>query len=108
MVAHCHKVIREVAKEAAAELYETLMGDNLIYETWRKQNPGVGDVVLRKRFVAKNWGKCIDFARQTLALRLRDPNLDPKLAEDIVEVLTLDATLIRGRQNPAKLIGTIH
>ena len=106
--AHCHKVIRKVAMEAAGELYERLMGDDQFYDAWRNQNPGLSPKQLETRFIAKNWGKCIDFARASLACMLSRPDVADSLKEDIVEVLTLDATLIRGRQHPAQILGTVH
>lgn len=107
MSAHCHKLVAKVAQEAAGELYEKLMGDDEIYAEWKRQNPNLTPKQLESRFIAKNWGRCIDFARATLATMLRSPTVDEKLKEDIMEALVLDATLIRGRQQPAKVIGRV-
>lgn len=104
MSAHCHKLVAKVAQEAAGELYETLMSCNELYEEWKRQNPGLTDKQLSSRFIAKNWGKCIPFARATLASMLRT-GLDETTKADIMEALVLDSTLIRGRQQPARQIG---
>jgi hypothetical protein len=106
--AHCHKVVAKVAREAAGELYERLMGEQQFYDPWREQNPGLSPKQLESRFIEKNWGKCIDFARATLACMLGRPDVPEALKEDIMEALVLDASLIRGRQNPMNVIGTVH
>lgn len=98
MTAHCHKVIRKVAQALAGELYEVLMGDNFVRAEWKKQNPECTEKQLCTKFVARNWGRCIETARATLALQLRDPNIPEKQKEEIVEVLALDNTLRRGRR----------
>ena len=97
MTAHCHVAVRKVAMKAAGELYESLMGDNGFYETWKKQNPGASSKELERRFVLKNWGKCLDFARKTMVLMLRDPGIPEDLKEEILEILTMDQLLTRGR-----------
>jgi len=100
---HCHVQVAAVAKEATSELYETLMGDNLMYETWRKQHPGTSDKRLRQLFVDRNWPRCIPFARATLARLLTTP-IDEKVKESIMEVLVKDASLVRGRVTQADLM----
>lgn len=101
-----------MAVELAGATYDMLMVDNLLYKTWRDQNP---DLVrgpswdgkkLRERFVAKNWGKHIAAARATLVGLLQQP-IDESLKEEIMEILALDSTLIRGRANPAILAGEV-
>lgn len=94
--AHCHRDIAEVAKEAAANLYEVVMGDDLVRSEWKRQHPGANEKVLLQAFISKNWPQCLDLARATLAQLLRGP-LDAEAKERIMEVLTLDATLMRGR-----------
>lgn len=96
MPAHCHKMVAQVAKAAAGELYEKLMGDNACYEAWKKANPEASPRELERRFVAKNWGRCLQIARATLTLMLRQP-IDSKTKDGIMEALRLDATLMRGR-----------
>ena len=94
--AHCHHMIAQVAKEAAGELYDVVMADNVVFTEWKRQNPGCTPPILVKRFIAKNWGKCIPFARATLT-RMLTTNIDESLKEQIHEALCLDNTLIRGR-----------
>ena len=100
MTAHCHVQIREVAKAAAGELYERLMGDDYYYQTWRKQNPECNARELERRFVEKNWPKCIAFARATLAQLLTQPNVSEDVKAQILDVLAKDNSLIRGRSKP--------
>jgi hypothetical protein len=96
MPAHCHKMVAEIAKEAAGQLYERLMGEDIYYKEWRRQNPDCTAKELERRFIAKNWGKCIDFARATLATMLNGP-LPDSLKDEIVDALSKDASLRRGR-----------
>lgn len=103
-ISHCHKKIRDVAQELAGGTYDILMEDNNIYSTWKKQNPDVQGVALRERFIKKNWSRHIDAARTTLGLLLRSP-IDDKAKEEIVEILALDQTLVRGRKEPSLLMG---
>ncbi len=108
--AHCHKAVAKVAKELAGVTYERVMGaDNLVFSEWKRQNPDVAGnpVKLRWRFVMKNWGKHIDAARATLACQLRNP-IDPALGEEIVEILALDSTLMKGRKNPVQVVGQLN
>lgn len=100
--AHCHKMVAEVAKAAAHELYDTLMGDNVLYTEWKRQNPGATDKILLAKFVARNWGKCIPFARATLA-RMLTTAIDDGQKTAIHEALVLDNMLVRGRRSAAEL-----
>lgn len=106
--AHCHKKVAEVAKACAGGFYESIMGaDNDIYRAWRAKHPGMGPKALERRFVARYWGDCIPMARATLARLLTSPTIDPGMKEEIMEILTLDATLIRGRQQPMQVMGSL-
>lgn len=111
-IAHCHKEVAIVAKELANANYDELMSQDILYKAWKDQNPDcvrgptVNAKALRARFVKKNWGKYVAAARTTMALLLREP-IDEAAKERIVEVLALDATLIRGRLNPSTVIGTV-
>jgi hypothetical protein len=105
--AHCHKRIAEVAKEAAAELYEVVMGDNAVRAEWKRQNPGASELALLSRFVARNWGNCIPFARATLAQLLTQP-IDESLKIEIHEALTLDASLMHGRGRVVPILDTLN
>lgn len=80
----------------AHELYDTMMSDNQWYEIWKRKNPGKNAKALEKAFVDKNMGILLPQARSVLAGMLRN-SMDPKLEAEIYEALTLDATLIRGR-----------
>jgi len=97
MVAHCHIQIREAAKAAAGHLYERLIGDSRHYEAWRRQNPDAGPQELERRFVEKNWPKCIAYARESLTEMLKRPDVSEAAKAQITDVLTKDQSLIRGR-----------
>jgi hypothetical protein len=99
-VAHVHKDVAEVAKAAAAELYETLMSSNELYDAWKAKYPGAGPKALLVNFVDANWARCIPLARATMARLLASPTLDPEAKERIMEALELDDTLRLGRANP--------
>jgi len=99
VIAHCHVQIREIAKTAAGELYERLMGDQRHYDAWKKQNPDCTAKQLEERFIAKNWPKCIPYARTTLKLLLGRPDVADSLKEQIIDVLEKDASLVRGRRD---------
>lgn len=104
--AHCHKQIAKTAKGIAAASYEALMSDNLIFSAWKKSHPGKTSKQLLSIFVENKWGLYIEAARATLVLLLREP-IDEKIKEEIMEILALDSTLIRGRKNPAQIAGTV-
>lgn len=97
-----HVLVAKLAREAASELYEVVMGDNVVRAEWKRQNPGCSEKVLLTRFVAKNWGACIPFARATMARMLTQP-LDEGLKEQIMEALVQDASLrpAEAKQAPA-------
>lgn len=94
--AHCHKLVAEVAKAAAHELFDTMMMDQVLWDLWRKRFPGMASKRLEERFVGMYWGKCIPFARATLARLLSEP-IDEAQKESIMDALVLDSTLVRGR-----------
>lgn len=102
--AHCHKMIREVARAAAGELYDKVMGDNKVFAEWKRQNEGATTKQLEDRFIDRNWGKCIQFARATLATMLRQNNLPEKVKEEILDALVKDASLTRGRDRGQQLL----
>ncbi len=108
-ISHCHKDVAKVAKGLCAASYEMCMGgSNLVYKEWKRQNPQIAENPKRLllAFVNRNWGKYIPAARATMARLLTSP-IDESAKERIMEALTLDATLIRGRVNPAILAGTV-
>lgn len=107
-ISHCHKKIREVAKEAAALHYEMLMSSsNVVYQMWKIQHPGLNAKQLQQAFVNRHWSKCIEMARATLGALLTQP-IDETTKLEIVDILALDATLIRGRKEPAILAGELQ
>lgn len=106
-IAHCHKTIRKVAKEAAAIHYEMLMSSsNVVYQMWKIQYPGLTPAQLQQAFVNRHWSKCIEMARATLGALLTT-HIDETTKLEIVEVLALDSTLIYGRKNPSVLAGEL-
>ena len=106
-ISHCHFAIARIAKEICAATYEELMScDNILFAEYKRQTPGMTDKVRQRRFVARNWSKFIEGARATLALQLKSP-IDEKVKDEIMEILVLDATLIRGRAQPAEVLGEI-
>lgn len=107
-ISHCHKDIAKVAKALAEASYDELMSNNMLYEAWKKKWPHlVGDPVkLKRQYVANKWGLYVDAARATMALTLREP-IDEKVKEEVVKILALDSTLIRGRVNPALVAGAV-
>ncbi len=106
-VAHCHRRVTDVAREAAAELYEGTMRDNLVRGAWKAQHPGLSEAGLLAAFVKRFWPGCIPFARATMARLLAAPTIDPSLKEEIMDALALDNTLLRGRANPKEVLGEI-
>lgn len=102
-LSHCHKKLKEVAIALAGATYEMLMSaDNDSYWQWKKSHPLMNAKQLEREFIRVNWSKHVVPARTTLALLLREP-LDEKIKEEIVEALTLDATLLRGRRPTAAM-----
>lgn len=103
---HAHKLIASTAANCAAELYETLMSNNQLYDAWKKSHPGAGEKGLRLAFVAKYTSGCLGIARATLARLLESPTISDEHKETIMEALELDASLMMGRKNPAEIVGT--
>lgn len=107
-ISHCHKKIKEVAQGITRANYEDCMSSsNDVYLRWKKLHPEMNAAQLELEFVRCYWSRAIDAARATLTLLLREP-LDDRYKEEIVEVLTLDATLMRGRRNPAQVQGAME
>lgn len=106
-IAHCHKALRSVAQALAGELYENLMSNTKIYDHWKSQNPECTPKQLETRFVARNWGKCLEAARAVMTAQLLDPNVPELQKDEIIEILRLDSTLMRGRERKmVEVIGT--
>lgn len=93
-----HKQVAAVAREAAGQLFDTLMGCNEIYEAWKFRNPGLDRKALERLFVSTFSPDCVPFARATLAHMLSLPGIDETTKMSIHEALVLDAQL-PGRQS---------
>lgn len=89
----CHVKVAEVAKAAAGELYESLMGNNELFKAWVKQNPGATPKELERRFIERNWPRCIEFARTTLTVLLTQPDVPDVTKDEIMDVLEKDQSL---------------
>jgi hypothetical protein len=104
-----HKQVQKVAKEAAANLYESLMSrDNELYAAWKKKCGPCTEAEWERRFIEKYWPSCVEFARATMARLLESPTIDESTKEEIMEALKLDNTLTigrRGRDANAQLLG---
>lgn len=83
-----HKLIRKTAKEMAGCFYEFAAHDNVFYRYY----PNVGF------FINREWPRFILIAKQTLVDCLKSGSLTERDKEDIVEALTLDATLPYSQQ----------
>ena len=89
----CHVRVRDIAKAAAGQLYESMMGENRFFEMWKQQNPGIGPKELEKRFIDKNWPQCLDIARATLTCMLQRPEISDMMKDDIMDILEKDQYL---------------
>jgi len=89
----CHVRVMEVAKAAAGELYESMMSNDAFFKAWKKQNPGANPKQLEKRFIDKNWGSCLEFARATLTIMLTRSDVADSVKDEIMVVLEQDQTL---------------
>jgi len=85
--------IRDVAKAAAGQLYEQVMGNNEYYRIWQKQHPGMNAKQLEREFIEQNWPKCIEFARTTLIALLAKDDVSEATKEQIMVVLEQDYSL---------------
>ncbi len=88
----CHQLVAKIAREAAGELYEKMMGIDGFFSAWKAANPSLSAKALEAKFVATRWPACIPFARATLAQLLTN-DLDPAVKDDIMEALVLDSSL---------------
>src|SRR5215467_13956925 len=89
----CHAKVMEVAKAAAGELYESMMSNDGFFKAWKKQNPGASVKQLEQRFIDKNWGSCLEFARATLTTMLTRPDVAEEMKEEIMVILEQDQVL---------------
>lgn len=92
---HCHKMIRSVAVEMAAEIYaEVMAGNNDLYDNWKKLCPELTPTLLEIKFLELLWPKLIPQARATMA-KMLTTNIAEDLKELISDALIADATLRR-------------
>jgi len=107
--AHVHWQVKDVAVALAHEVYELAMSNNQFRadfkELWGREGVATEKELIAK-FVEINWPRLIPQARATLAEMLRGP-YDDDMKEKIMEALSLDSTLIRGRQAPAAVLGKL-
>ncbi len=107
-ISHAHRLVAQVAHEIAHEQFDKTMKDNDWYELFRKNNPGKTLKQLEALFVERTWGRMIEEARKHLAGMLGRNDVPEGQKEIIMEALTLDASLLYGRQNPSTVLGSIH
>ncbi len=92
---HCHKMIRAIAVEMAAEVYAAVMrGDNELYNQYKSICPDLTPVLLEIEMIELLWPKLIPQARATMAHMLTT-NISEDLKELISDALIADATLRR-------------
>lgn len=96
-ISHCHFAIKKVAQALAGEMYENIMSNNKVRAHWIAQNPEATEKQLLQRFVDRNWGKCLQAARCAMTAQLLDPTVPELQKEEIIEILALDQSLMRGR-----------
>jgi hypothetical protein len=101
-----HKLVASVAREAAGELYETLMSNNRFFEEWKRLNPGLNKKQLEARFIAKNSFRMIDFAKATLAELLHRPDTSAQVKDEIYKALVLHNSVPvgKGRQEAVNIV----
>ena len=105
--AHCHVEVKKVAEGMAHVLFDEMMGRNEIFSEFKSQHPGLTTSQMERKFVAKLWPQLIEQARATMAGMLASPAYSDEQKEEIMHILVQDASLIRGRKNPAQVLGTI-
>lgn len=101
---HVHKLVRKVAIEMAAEIYEDVMKqDNQIYADWKKMCPDLSPERCEAMWIELAWPQLVQngSVRATLA-RLLTTTLDDDLKREIYDALIKDATLRRGRTDLAR------
>src|SRR5215469_2688116 len=104
----CHAKVMEVAKAAAGELYESMMGNDAFYAAWKKQNPNCKNAKqLEKAFIYKNWGTWLEFARATLTIMLTRKDVAEEMKEEIMVILEQDQ-LLRNRRVGTAPFRRIH
>lgn len=105
--AHVHVEIKKVAEGMAHVLFDEMMGRNEIFSKFKDQHPDMTTKEMEDKFVAHLWPQLIEPARATLAGMLRNPSYSEEAKEEIMDILVKDQTLVRGRKNPAQVLGTL-
>lgn len=77
-----HKMIADVAKEIAAEAYESVAHDNTFYAEWPS----------RRNFVRANWRMFVDDARRSL-LAILSGEYPQSMKDEVYEALVKDGSL---------------
>lgn len=102
---HAHKMIVELAKQMAAELYDDLMKDNKRWAAWKetltREFAIAGAEQIQLMFIEQMYVHQIEPARATLAGLLATP-IDEELKASIADALIADAPLREGRLRAAK------
>jgi hypothetical protein len=98
--AFCHTMIRDIAREMAAEAWDELAQDDKFYCV-AKENGLTQDI-----FIEKSWAGFVQEARRALAALLaEDSAITEEDRDKIFEALMLDASLIRnGRDANGRLL----
>ena len=94
---HCHKLIWSTACEMAGELYDDVMKDNEVFESWHRVCPELTPLLAEIKFIELLAPKLIPRARATLAALLGTNNIAESQKQIVYDALIADATLMRGR-----------
>lgn len=105
--AHCHVEVKRVAEGMAHVLFDEMMSKDAIWREFRAQHEGLTKTQMEDKFVAKLWPQLLDQARATLAGMLRSGAYSDEQKEEIMDILVKDQSLVRGRKNPAQVLGSI-
>lgn len=105
--AHVHFQVKKVAEGLAHALFDELMSRNEIFATFKQQHPDLTTTQMEAKFVAHLWPQLLDQARATMAGMLRSPAYSDEMKEEIMDILVKDQSLVKGRKNPAQVMGTL-
>lgn len=105
--AHCHVEVKAVAVGMAHALFDEMMSRNEVWHQFKEQHPDMTTAQMEEKFVAHLWPQMLDQARATLAGMLRSGAYSDEQKEEIMDILVKDASLIRGRKNPAQVLGAM-
>lgn len=94
---HAHKMIVELAKEMAHEVYSVVMRNNAVYDSWKVICPELTRDLAEAFFVDHLFPYLIEDARATLAGVLAT-NISEDLKESISEAIIRDTVFREGRR----------